>query len=53
MKAFRHKGWECHVGFSVTMPNNYVLLPGFDVDSEELERKKLAESVAELKRINT
>ena len=35
------------------MPNNYVLLPGFDVDSEELERKKLAESVAELKRINT
>ena len=52
-KAFRHKGWECHAGFSVTMPNNYVLLPGFDVDSEELERKKLAESVAELKRINT
>lgn len=26
---------------SVTMPNNYVLLPGFDVDTKELEKKKL------------
>ena len=27
--------------WSVIMPNNYVLLPGFDVDSKELETKKL------------
>ena len=53
MKALKYKGWECHAGFSVTMPNNYVLLPGFDVDNEELERKKLVESVSSLKRVNT
>ena len=39
-KALSHKGWKCHAGFSVTMPNNYVLLPGFDVDKKELEKKK-------------
>lgn len=52
-KALRRKGWECHAGFSVTMPNNYVLLPGFDVDCKELEQKKLAESIPTLKKINT
>ena len=31
-------------GYSVIMPNNYVLLPGFDVDSKELENKKLRDS---------
>lgn len=29
--------------WSVIMPNNYVLLPGFDIDSKELEQKKLKE----------
>ena len=28
--------------WSVIMPNNYVLLPGFDVDSKEVEKNKLA-----------
>lgn len=28
--------------WSVQMPNNYVLLPGFDVDSKEVENDKLA-----------
>lgn len=27
--------------FSVQMPNNYIVLPGFDVDPKELERKKI------------
>lgn len=27
--------------WSIQMPNNYVLLPGFNIDSKELERKKL------------
>ena len=52
-KAVKDKGWECSSGFSVTMPNNYVLLPGFDVDSKELERKKLVEAIPALARINT
>lgn len=30
-------------GWSVIMPNNYVLLPGFGVDSKDIERKKLSE----------
>lgn len=29
---------------SVTMPNTYVLLPGFDVDSAEVESRKLSEA---------
>ena len=49
-KALSHKGWKCHAGFSVTMPNNYVLLPGFDVDKKELEEKKLADAITTLDR---
>ena len=52
VKALNDKGWLCHAGFSVTMPNNYVLLPGFDVDTKELERIKLANAVPRLTEIN-
>lgn len=52
-KTLKYKGWECHADFSVTMPNNYVLLPGFDVDNKELERKKTGGEYSSLKRINT
>lgn len=52
LKAFAAKGWECHAGFSVVMPNNYVLLPGFDVDNKELETRKLEDAVTALKSIN-
>ena len=34
------------------MPNNYVLLPGFDVDNKELEEKKLADAVSTVSKIN-
>ena len=51
-KALAAKGWTCNAGFSVIMPNNYVLFPGFDVDSKELEEKKLAEAVPVLERVN-
>ncbi len=40
-KAVRAKGWNVAAAFSVTMPNTYVCLPGFDTDSEELIRRKL------------
>ena len=30
--------------YSVIMPNNYILMKGFDVDSKELEEKKLREA---------
>lgn len=34
--------------WSVQMPNNYVLLPGFDVDSKEVERGKLEAAPARI-----
>lgn len=46
------KGWNCNAGFSMIMPNNYVLFPGFDVDSKELEQKKLVDVVPELVKVN-
>lgn len=33
-----------NAAYSVIMPNTYVLLPGFDVDSKDLESKKLISS---------
>ena len=44
-KALARKGWECNAGLSVIMPNSYVLFPGFDVDSKEVEKRKLVEAV--------
>lgn len=40
-KAVERKGWTCAAGFSVMMPNTYVCLPGFDVDSGRLANLKL------------
>lgn len=39
----RNFGLNVNSIWSVIMPNNYVLLPGFDVDPHELEQKKLKE----------
>lgn len=47
--ALTKKGITLNAAFSIQMPNTYVLLPGFDVDSTEVENKKL--KAAEL-RIN-
>lgn len=38
----RKSGLEVSSIWSVIMPNVYVLLPGFDVDSKEIEQKKLS-----------
>ena len=51
-KALAARGWRCNAGFSVIMPNNYVLFLGFDVDSKELEKKKLAEAVPVLEKVS-
>lgn len=51
-KAIKNKGWKCNAGFSVIMPNNYVLLPGFDVDDKATEQKKLSDSIPRLEQIN-
>ena len=35
------RGWKCAGAYSVAMPNTYVLFPGFDVDSKQVEQAKL------------
>lgn len=52
LNALRAKGWKCQAGFSVIMPNNYVLLPGFDIDSRAVQEKKLRESIQFLQHID-
>ena len=47
-EAIKARGWKCDAGFSVTMPNTYVCLPGFDVDSPEVQKRKI---VAAAKRV--
>ena len=51
-KTLKARGIICNAGFSVIMPNNYVLLPGFNVDSKKLEQKKLKEAVGAMEEIN-
>lgn len=41
-KALRRHGVAPQSVWSVIMPNDYVLLPGFDVDPKDLENEKLA-----------
>ncbi len=45
------KGITLRQCFSVTMPNNYILFPGFDVDGTDTEKKKLANAADTLKEI--
>jgi ferredoxin/flavodoxin len=40
-QAIRRKGWRVDAGWSVTMPNTYVCLPGFDVDKPGVEKLKV------------
>lgn len=50
-KAVMERGWPDGCVMSVQMPNNYVCLPGFDVDPKSLEEKKLAEYPAHVRQI--
>ncbi len=45
-QAIRKRGWICLAGYSVTMPNTYVSLPGFDVDDKEVEHRKVQNAKA-------
>lgn len=40
-KMLDERGWQASAAYSVQMPNTYVCLPGFDVDSPELAAEKL------------
>ena len=49
----KKKKWNGSTGFSVIMANNYGLLPGFDVDSDEVMRKKIEEAPNRLQTISS
>lgn len=51
IKALRRHEVEPESIWSVIMPNDYVLLPGFDVDSKDLEKEKLAGAPRRLEEI--
>lgn len=38
--AVGQRGWRCAAAWAVQMPESYICLPGFDVDSPEKERRK-------------
>ncbi len=45
------RGWQAAGAFAVAMPNTYVLMKGFDVDSPETAAAKLAAMPAAMERI--
>lgn len=45
-KALAKRKLSLAAAYSVIMPNNYILLPGFDVDSKEVEAQKLHDAPA-------
>lgn len=50
-KALAKSGFYLDALYSVQMPNNYVLLPGFDVDSKSIENEKLIKSQQRIEHI--
>lgn len=51
-RHFKHyHALELAAVWSVTMPNTYVVLPGFDVDSKDVEQTKIARAATRLKTI--
>ena len=49
-EAVEQKGWQLYAGFSMKMPETYVGMPGFKLDTEEKAKQKIAEADATLKR---
>lgn len=45
------RGWVARGAYAVKMPNTYVFLPGFDVDSLEVEQSKLEAAPARVREI--
>lgn len=50
-KILTRKGLECLHAFAVVMPNTYVLMKGFDVDSPTVARKKIESATARTRHI--
>lgn len=50
-KHLHHKGIELQAAFSIQMPNNYVNMKGFDVDSDTLRNQKLQAAQARIMQV--
>lgn len=50
-KALQRRQIPLTASYSVTMPNNYILLPGFDVDNKDIEERKLKEAPMRIEEI--
>lgn len=51
IETWKNRGVRVDAIWSILMPNNYVLLPGFDVDSTEVEQKKLDKAPSRIRDI--
>lgn len=47
-KLLDRRGWKAQSAYSVTMPNTYICMKGFDVDNQELEENKISQSDARI-----
>lgn len=50
--SIAYRGWHVDSAFSIQMPNTYVCLPGFNIDTPERAADKLQKSVGRLQYIN-
>ena len=50
-EAVTARGWQCHAGYSVVMPNTYVSFPGFGTDADEVAARKIAAAKERLPQI--
>lgn len=46
--TLRKRRWHCDAAFSVVMPEVYICLPGFQLDSQEKEDRKIRNAVARI-----
>lgn len=51
-QAVTRRGWQVDSAFSIQMPNTYIALPGFNIDSPERRTEKLEQSVVRLQYVN-
>lgn len=50
-RLIRSRGWQPGTASTVIMPNTYVLMKGFDVDSPKVEKRKISEAIMVCHRI--
>ena len=50
-RLLKEKGWECHAAWSVLMPDTYIGLPGFEIDSEKEINQKLSAACQQTQQI--